>query len=144
MVWGQDVQVFDGAKVILFVGSRLVVLRRDATPVIAWPGRLDLPGGGREAGETPFACVAREVHEEVGLSLTPRRVIAARRCRRPFGWVWIFVARLPSGAAQDLRLGHEGQACFLSAPAALARASDAVPHLARHVGEYLAATRLKR
>lgn len=40
-------QDFGGAKLILFIGKQIVVLRRDQKPDIPWPGRLDLPGGGR-------------------------------------------------------------------------------------------------
>jgi 8-oxo-dGTP pyrophosphatase MutT (NUDIX family) len=34
-----------------------------------------LPGGGREAGETEEACVAREMSEETGLAVTVERLL---------------------------------------------------------------------
>ena len=54
---------FEGAKIALYLGDRLVVIQRDDRPDIPFPGFWDLPGGGREAGETPFECVRRECGE---------------------------------------------------------------------------------
>ena len=34
-----------------------------------------LPGGGREADETPEHCLVREVHEETGLTITVERLL---------------------------------------------------------------------
>ena len=34
-----------------------------------------LPGGGREAGETPEQCLMREVHEETQLTITVERLL---------------------------------------------------------------------
>jgi 8-oxo-dGTP diphosphatase len=58
-------QDFGGTKLILFIGDRIVVLRRDDKPDIPWPGRLDLPGGGRDGIETAEVCVLRETREEI-------------------------------------------------------------------------------
>ena len=44
-----------------------------------------LPGGGLEAGETMFACVAREVQEETGLCVTPERVVFISESLAPAG-----------------------------------------------------------
>lgn len=41
---------FDGTKLFLFLGEELLTIRRDQRPDIPWPGRLDVPGGGREHG----------------------------------------------------------------------------------------------
>jgi 8-oxo-dGTP diphosphatase len=53
----------------LFVGDRLLVIRRDDRPDIAFPGALDFPGSGRESGESHEATLAREMREEVGLEM---------------------------------------------------------------------------
>ena len=101
---------FDGAKVALFLGTRLIVIRRDARPDIPFPDTWDFPGGGREGRETPFATVARETREEVGLTLAPADVVwqraTGRLGRHP---VWFFVARLPEAAEAQVIFGDEGQ-----------------------------------
>ena len=43
--------VFSGAKLALFLGADLLVIRRDMRPDIPFPGHWDLPGGGREGEE---------------------------------------------------------------------------------------------
>ncbi|WP_366141375.1 hypothetical protein [uncultured Shimia sp.] len=42
----QDDTDFHGAKLALFVRSRLVTILRDDKPDIPWPAHWDLPGGG--------------------------------------------------------------------------------------------------
>ena len=42
---------FVGAKLALFLGEELLVIRRDDRPDIPWPDFLDFPGGGREGDE---------------------------------------------------------------------------------------------
>ena len=57
---------------ILFVNHRLdvLLLLRDDNPAIPYPGMWDIPGGHVEPGETPFACIIREMKEEIGLDLS--------------------------------------------------------------------------
>ncbi|MBU2358889.1 MAG: NUDIX hydrolase [Alphaproteobacteria bacterium] len=103
-------QEFDGAKVALFLGHRLLIIRRDDRPDIVDAGLWDFPGGGREGEETPFQTVARETREEVGLVLTPACVLWQRRFAAPQGSDrWFFVARLPARMQADVVFGDEGQ-----------------------------------
>lgn len=99
---------FDGAKVALFLGTRLVVILRDCHAGLPYPGHWDLPGGGREGHESPFECVARECFEELGLVLE-RGMITARRHYPVGGGKWFFVARMDRAAADAIRFGDEGQ-----------------------------------
>jgi len=62
---------FNGAKVALFIGDRLLITLRDDRPDIPFPNMWDFPGGGREGEETPFETMARETFEEVAL-VVPR------------------------------------------------------------------------
>ncbi|MGC1504742.1 MAG: NUDIX hydrolase [Sulfitobacter sp.] len=106
-----DDAAFEGAKVALFLGSRLVVIQRDDFPDLSFAGYWDLPGGGREGCETPFACVQRECHEELGLMIWPenitwRRGFASAVTGDP---VWFFVAHLSSEAEKRIVFGDEGQ-----------------------------------
>lgn len=69
---------FVGAKAALFYGDCVLTLQRDDIAGLAWAGHWDLPVGGREEGETPEACVLREIAEEVSLSLPAGRLVYRR------------------------------------------------------------------
>ena len=101
-----------GAKVVLFLGDRLVSILRDDRPDIPYPNLWDLPGGGREGDETPFDTVARELREELGLRLPEQAVLWQSlfpAYSDPAKWVAFFVARLPATAAGGIVFGEEGQ-----------------------------------
>ena len=126
---GQD---FNGAKVALFVGDKLLVILRDDDPAIVFPDMWDFPGGGREPGETPFETVAREVFEEVGLDLPEAAVLWRRglpRAGYPGQVIWFFVARLPDHVAQQVVFGDEGQRWALMTPDAFMAHERAIPSL---------------
>ena len=50
---------FQGCKIALFCGDKLLVILRDDKENIPWPNMWELPGGGREGDESPFDCAAR-------------------------------------------------------------------------------------
>jgi 8-oxo-dGTP diphosphatase len=125
-------QDFNGAKVALFIGDKLLVILRDDNPAIAFPNLWDFPGGGREGHETPFDTLAREVQEEVGLVL-PRTAILWATC---LPWsqdaaqnVWFYVAQLPAYAQDNIIFGDEGQRWALMTPAEFLGQSQTVPNL---------------
>ncbi|SHI02367.1 NUDIX domain-containing protein [Marivita hallyeonensis] len=124
---------FGGAKLILFIGPQIVVLKRDHTPGIPWPGRLDLPGGGREGDETAEACVLRETHEEIGLRLEHDHLVWRARYKRGV----FFASHLPDGADRDIVFGGEGLGWHLMLPQSFISHRDAVPHFAMMVQRYV-------
>lgn len=134
-VW--DGTPFKGAKAILLNAGRLVVLRRDDIPTIPWPDRIDLPGGARDPGEDPITCALREVQEEVGLEIAPSRVIWARQHPSPSGPLWMLAAQITTEEAGALRLGDEGQACWMMDVGAYLAAEDAIPRQQARVAEVL-------
>ena len=130
---------FDGAKIALFLGDKLAVLRRDDIPGLPYAGCLDLPGGMREPGETPEACVLRELAEELGL------VLAARDLERPRFYqaprrAWFFAAYLPAERAAGVVFGDEGQGWLLMDAMDFVTADDAVPHFRDRVRAILEAS----
>lgn len=62
------------AKAIVQDGDgKFLVLRRSSTDSHA-PGRVDLPGGGVETGESYATAAAREIAEEAGLTVSPEQL----------------------------------------------------------------------
>jgi 8-oxo-dGTP diphosphatase len=103
---------FSGAKIALLCEDRVLTYLRDDKPSIPWPGLWDLPGGGREHGETPEQCALRETHEEFGLTLDPAWIVW-RKVYPGQGIsgldTWFFVARVPHGTFEQVVFGDEGQ-----------------------------------
>ncbi len=60
-----------GAVAVIVRDDRLLVIRR-SQHVIA-PGLFCFPGGGIEPGETEQQAVVRELQEELGCAVTPRK-----------------------------------------------------------------------
>lgn len=56
-----------GAAVIVRADGRILIARRRDTSMLG--GLWEFPGGGRDPGETIEQCIARELEEEMGLTL---------------------------------------------------------------------------
>jgi 8-oxo-dGTP diphosphatase len=130
-------QCFSGAKLMVFVGDQMLILRRDHSPGIPWPGYLDFPGGGREGFESPQACAARETLEEVGLHISADDIRFVHLHWRGSLCDWFFVTQLASGAARDIAFGGEGAGWCLMPPEQAASHPEMVPHFARILRTYL-------
>lgn len=122
---------------VLFIGDQLLVLRRDDKPGLPWPGYLDLPGGGREAGESPEACALRETLEEVGLHVTREQLVWKRFYPDDPTPAWFFAAHLPASAEADIIFGNEGQGWMLMPPEEFVGNDNAIPHFRLRLRDYL-------
>ena len=64
-----------GVVAVIFRDQQLLIIRRSMT--VPAPGRLCLPGGGIEEGESEPEALVREMVEELAIDVTP-----TRRCWR--------------------------------------------------------------
>ena len=129
---------FSGAKLALFLGDDLLVLRRDDRPDIPYPNHWDLPGGGREGEESPKDCALRETYEETGLTLQSEDLVWTASYLRPVrGRVWFFAAHLPAERQAEIVFGSEGQGWTLMSPEAYCAHDLAVPHFVEQIRIYL-------
>ncbi len=127
-----------GAKLALFVGDNLATLQRDDTPGLLWAGYWDLPGGGREPGETPLQCALRETHEELSLVIDPALVIWGRPYETSSGDIsWFFAARTGAEVEDDIVLGDEGQRWALMSVDAFFAHDTMVPQFKPRLRDFL-------
>lgn len=129
---------FGGTKLILLIGGKLLVIRRDDRADIPWPDHLDFPGGGREGDETAELCVLRETEEEIGLRLTGADLIWRAQVPGPSGLSVFFAAEFGPDIANDIRFGDEGQGWDLMPPMAYMGHPMAIPHFADRLADYMA------
>ena len=133
---------FAGAKLLLRHAGGLLTILRDDRPGLPFADHWDLPGGGREGGESPLACALRELSEELSLALPPDRLTAHRVAShaRPGMASWLFAGDVTAAEIGRIVLGHEGQcwrlmpvARFMSHPRAIAHQQDWIrPLVAPH------------
>lgn len=132
---------FDGTKIAVLWGDRILSLLRDDREGLPHAGMWELPGGGREGVESAARCALRELREETALELAPDRLIWRRSYRAGEdgrGRVIYFAAEVAADEAGLARLGNEGQALewmpleiFLAHP-------GAIGVMKARVGHYLA------
>tara|TARA_B100001179_G_scaffold172592_1_gene128009 strand:+ start:498 stop:977 length:480 start_codon:yes stop_codon:yes gene_type:complete len=134
---------FSGAKIVLKFENRLLAYLRDDKPDILFPGRWDLPGGGREGSETPAECAMREVEEEFGLRIPVSRVVWNRRYPSPAGRLdsCFLVAPLLEGESEQIVFGSEGRRWRMVTFARFLARKDAVPDLQARLADFIATGR---
>ncbi len=103
---------FSGFKVALFFGEQLVVIQRDVKPGLPFAGLWDFPGGGRENEESILTCAIREIHEELGILLTPQHFIWQKQFNSeliPTDFSYFLVAHIDALLLASIHFGKEGQ-----------------------------------
>ena len=132
---------FCGAKLAVIAAGQVLTLQRDNKPGLPYPGLWDLPGGGREPGETPLDCALRETLEETGLRV-PESAITWDRVYanpRPDRWpTWFFVAEPGWLALPHVRLGDEGQDLRWMPVETFLEMDGAITHLQSRLRDYFA------
>jgi 8-oxo-dGTP diphosphatase len=133
---------FAGAKLALILADRVLCYLRDDIRGLPFPGHWDLPGGGREGGETAEECVLRELEEEFGLRLGAERLIWRRdypSAHLPGQRGVFFGGRVTAAEIGAVRFGSEGQRWEMMEVGAFVTHDLAVPALRDRLGELLAA-----
>ena len=131
---------FQGCKIALFCGDKLLTILRDDKENIPWPNMWELPGGGREGDESPFECAAREVFEELGIHLTEDNLLGSKvypsmlfeRKQSVF-----MVSQLSQEQFDSIVFGDEGQGYKLMNIEEFLTSSQVVPQLQGRLRDYL-------
>lgn len=126
---------FNGAKLLLTHGDRLLTCLRDDRPDIPFPAHWDLPGGGREGQETPVKCALRELDEEFGLHLSPQALTgrAFPSHSAPGLMSWLFAGQISAAQIAAIRFGDEGQGWCMMPVADYLTHPRAIPHFCRWI-----------
>lgn len=126
---------FNGAKLLLTHGDRLLTCLRDDRPDIPFPAHWDLPGGGREGQKTPVQCALRELDEEFGLHLSPQALTgrAFPSHSAPGLMSWLFAGQISAAQIAAIRFGDEGQGWCMMPVADYLTHPHAIPHFCRWI-----------
>jgi 8-oxo-dGTP diphosphatase len=141
-----DVNIdFHGAKAALFVDDQLLVYRRDNNADIPFPNMWDLPGGGRENGESGPDCVVRETYEEFGIRVDVAKLDYVQHYENWRGGnslrALFFVGYLSHDQVAAIVFGDEGQHWQMMAIVEFLESDEAIPHLQERLRDYLTQSR---
>ena len=131
---------FQGCKIALICGDKVLTILRDDKDDIPCPNMWELPGGGREGTESPFECAAREVYEELGIHLDEDCLL----------WSKIYpsvifkdkqsvfmVGQLRQEQFDNITFGNEGQGYKLMSIDEFLGSDKVVPQLQERLKDYL-------
>lgn len=130
---------FNGAKGMVLFGDKMLIYRRDEK-TSDLPLCLDLPGGGREGDESPFATFQREVKEEFNIGISQEEIIFS--CTIPSAMTpekksFFLVAQAKNAKPEEIVLGTEGVEWFLITPAEFVVRPDGIGRQQERVRKYL-------
>lgn len=131
---------FSGSKIALFHGDLVLIYQRDDFPGLRYAGMWDLPGGGRENGETPIECALRETEEEFGFRFDPAAVLWHRTYPSadfPGMLAHFFVAAITQAHVDAIVFGDEGQQWTMVHIDELLGREDFVPRYRDRLRDYL-------
>ena len=131
---------FSGCKIALISDDKLLTILRDDISTIPWPNMWELPGGGREAEETPFECVQREVFEELGLKLEEADIVWIKEYQGmldPDETSIFMVGTITQEDFASIAFGDEGQAYQMMDVSQFLSDDKVIPQLQSRLRDYL-------
>ena len=129
-----------GCKIALLCDDKLLTILRDDISTIPWPNMWELPGGGREAEETPFECVQREVFEELGLKLEEADIVWIKEYQGmldPDETSIFMVGTITQEEFASIVFGDEGQAYQMMDVSQFLSDKKVIPQLQDRLIDYL-------
>ena len=133
------IDTFHGSKGLVYVGDDILVFRRD-NKTTHFPLMIDLPGGGREVGESPFDTFKRETFEEFGLIIEKEDVIYSKRYMSIMNkdmYAFFIVVKNENLKKEDIIFGDEGLEYMLMKGEEFVALHDAVSRQQERVKEFL-------
>lgn len=130
---------FSGCKIALLHGKTILSILRDDIPTIPYPNMWDFPGGGREADETPFECIYREVMEELGIELREKAIVWVKKypgVANPNHTHFFMVGQISQEELDSISFGDEGQGYKLVDIEELLADENVIPQLKSRLGDY--------
>ena len=130
---------FHGVKGLVFIDEKILVYRRD-NKTKSFPLCIDLPGGGKENNETPFATFKRELKEEFNLKLAESDVVYAKQYLSAMDESkesYFIVTKNLSAQKTDIALGNEGLEYYLMSVDEYLKLNDAIGRQQTKVEQYL-------
>lgn len=131
---------FQGCKIALICGDKVLTILRDDKDDIPCPNMWELPGGGREGDESPFECVAREVYEELNIQLSKDDIIWSRLYPSMLDEnkkSVFLVGKLTQEQFESIIFGDEGQGYKLMNIEEFLNSKQAVPQLQGRLRDYV-------
>lgn len=136
---------FHGVKGLVFVDDKILAYRRD-TKTKSFPLHVDLPGGGKEEGESPFDTFKREVKEEFGVEVNYDDVKYAQQYMSAMDITkesYFIVVNLLHTEESDVVFGDEGLEPMLITLDVYLKLNDTIKRQRDKVLDYLATLKIE-
>ncbi len=130
---------FLGAKGLIFIGDKVILFQRDSK-TNNFPLQVDLIGGGREEGESPWETFKRETREELGIEINEEDVCFSKKYPSIFDATkeaYFIVVKPKDIKESDIVFGDEGLEYILMAPKEFVLLDDGVKRQQDKVAKYL-------
>ncbi|MCM2370519.1 NUDIX hydrolase [Aporhodopirellula aestuarii] len=117
---------------VMFRDDRLLIIRRSMT--VNAPGKLCLPGGGIEAGESEEEALVREMQEEILVDVEPVRL--CHRSVTPWGTQLAWWIAHITNEAEPVPNPEEVAEIHWMTPVEISRARNVLPSLPEFISQW--------